>query len=156
MKKQQLLQEQGDPRPWEKQETSKATLMLCLKPTSLQGSLYLLCYKWILAPLSPWALVTDFKGGQDLSFRFWKADTQLRFLQSTHKVRKNTSIMLAMFYPFQQLLSSTWLPGVIAVLFLRLTSSLFLDLCLAQTGPHFSVGTVSADKPQETGHWITD
>lgn len=48
----------------------------------------MLCYKWILTPLSLWALVIDFKGGQDLSFRFWKTDTQLPFLQSTHKVRK--------------------------------------------------------------------
>lgn len=98
MKEQQLLQEQEDPRSWEKQVTSKATLMACLKPMSLQGSLCLLCYKWILTPLSLWALVTDFKGGQDVCFRFWKADTQLPFLQSTHKVRRNTSIRFAFFF----------------------------------------------------------
>lgn len=28
------------------------------------------CYKRILTPFSLWALVTDFKGGQALSFRF--------------------------------------------------------------------------------------
>lgn len=157
MKEQQLLQEQGDPSSWEKQVTSKATLMVCLNPMSLQGSLCLLCYKWILTPLSLWALVTDFKGDQDLSFGFWKADTQLPFLQSTHKVRINTSIRFAIiFFPFQQLLSSTWLPGVTAMLFLRLTSSLLLDLCSAQTGPHFSAGAVSADKQQGPGHWMTE
>lgn len=36
MKQQQLLQEQGDSRSWEKQVTSKAPLMACLKPVSLQ------------------------------------------------------------------------------------------------------------------------
>lgn len=99
MKKQQLLQEQGDPRSWEKQVTSKATLMLRLKPMSFKWSLCLLCYKLILTPLSLWALVTDFKGGRDLSFRFWKADTQLPFLQSIHKVRKNTGITFSISFP---------------------------------------------------------
>lgn len=106
IKKQQLLQEQGDPRSWEKQVTSKATLMLCLKPISSQWSPCLLCHKWILTPLSLWALVTDFKGGQDLSFRFWKADTQLSFLQSTHKVRKTTGFC-GFFFSFS---SFHWVP----------------------------------------------
>lgn len=131
MKKQQLLQEQGDPRSWDKQVTSKDTLMLWLKPMSLQWSLRLLCYTWILTPLSLWVLVIDFKGGQDLFFKVLKGRHPAPLPPANTQNEKKHEHYGFGFFSFQQLSSSTWVSGVTAVLLLILTSSLLLYLCLA-------------------------
>lgn len=101
MKKQQLLQQQGDPRSWEKQETSKASLMLCLKPMSLQGIYACSATNefWLHLIYGLWSQISK-EARIFLSGVERQTDTQLPFLQSTHKVRKTTSIMLATFSSF--------------------------------------------------------
>lgn len=156
MKQQQLLQEQGDPRSWEKQVTSKAPLKACLKPMSLQEVSVCSATNefWLHLVYGLWSQISK---EARMFLSGFERQTPSSTSSSQHtKWEKHPALALLFFFPFQQLLLSTWLPGVTAVLFLRLTSSLLLDLCSAQTGPHFSMGTVSADKQQGTGHWMTE
>lgn len=102
-----------------------------------------------------WALAPDFKGRSSLRghmLRFSEADPSSPLSSQHTQWEKPWALHSLSFLSFKQLSLSTRLTGVIAVLFLTLISSLLLEFCLAQAGPHLS----AREKPQVSGHWITD
>lgn len=125
MKKQQFLQEIGDPTSWEKQVTSKATLMLCLKLILLQGNLCSATKEfWLHLVYGLWSQISK---EYRLFLSGFERQTPSSPSSSQHtKWEKIYQHYICYFFSFHQLSSSTWLPGVTAVLFLRLSSNLFM------------------------------